>query len=379
MTVQIQEATDPRGMRKFVEFPFHLHREEPRWIPLLRRDEKGLFDPRTNPSLEQAEARFFLAEAGGEIVGRVAAILSHAANRKYNTRNLRFGWLETIDNVAVPQALFEAVDEWGRSRGMSTLTGPMGFTDMDPEGMLVEGFDQEPTIASNFNPEYYPELMGRLGFHKEIDYVEFKVKIPDDHVIPDKLLNLAERIRGRSRCRIKHFRNRGEIKRHGVDLMTLLDESFDEVYGTIPLTRAQKDYYVRRYIGCAHPDLIKAVVDEHGDMVAFMVAIPSLTRGFQRAHGRIWPLGWWHIYRSLQSRETLDFYLAGVKKKYRGTGIDLLMLIEIARAAVRMGFRFAESNLELETNFKIHAMWKYFNPNQHKRRRIFKRDIHIVD
>ena len=375
MSVQIQEVTDRRGMRKFIELPFQLHRENPLWVPLLRRDEKELFNPRINPSLEHAEVRFFLAEENGRVVGRVAAILSHAANQKYNTRDLRFGWLEMADNEEIPRALFVAVDEWGRKRGMQTVTGPMGFTDLDPEGMLVEGFDQVPTIASNHNPAYYPELMNRLGFRKEIDYVEFKAKIPEDQVIPAKLLNLAERIRDRSCCRIMHFHNRREIMRHGVDLMTLLDESFDEIYGTVPLTRAQKQYYVKRYAGCAHPDLIKAVVDEGGEMVAFMVAIPSMTRGFQRARGRLLPLGWWHIYRSLRSRETLDFYLAGVRKKYRGTGLDLLMLIEIAQAAVRMGFRFAESNLELETNFKIHAMWKYFNPCQHKRRRIFQRDI----
>jgi len=359
----------------FIRFPRRLYVKNPMWIPMLERDERKLFDPGTNPSFEEAEVRLFLAEEEGRILGRVAAILSHAANRKYGTRNLRFGWLETENRADVVTALFQEVDKWGREHGMDSLTGPMGFTDLDPEGLLVEGFDQVPTVASNYNPPYYAELMGQAGFRKEIDYVEFRVRTPENHVIPDKLVALSERIRSRSRFQVLRFSSRREVMRRGVELLTLLDESFDEVYGSVPLTRAQMEYYLKRYVSFANPNLIKAVVDENGEMVGFMVAMPSMTRGFQRAGGRLLPLGWWHILRSLRSRHTLDFYLAGIKKKYRGMGVDLLMLIEIARTAMDMGFVYSESNLELETNFKIHAMWKYFNPVQHKRRRIYRREI----
>jgi len=375
MHIRTLELTDSRGVKAFIRFPRKLYADNPLWIPMLERDERELFNPDHNPSFADAEVRLFLAEEEGRILARVAAILSHTANRKYGTRNLRFGWFESENRPDAVEALFLEVEKWGRERGMESLTGTMGFTDLDPEGILIDGFDQVPTLASNYNPPYYAALMEQAGFEKEIDYVEFRVRTPENHVIPDKLLSLCDRIRLRGRFHVLRFKNRREVLRHGVELLTLLDESFDEVYGSVPLTREQMEYYLKRYAFCAHPDLIIAVVDENKDMVGFMVAMPSLTRGFQRAGGRLLPLGWWHILRSRQARHTLDFYLAGVKKKYRGTGIDLLMLIEIARTAMDMGFVYSESNLELETNFKIHAMWKYFNPVQHKRRRIYRRRI----
>lgn len=375
MRIRSLDPNDRRGIREFIRFPHELYREEPRWIPMQKRQELGLFDPRVNPSFEDAEMKLFLAEEDGRPLGRVAAILSHAANRKYDTRNLRFGWLEMENRQDVASALFREVESWGRERGMVSMTGPMGFTDLDPEGLLVDGFDRVPTVASNFNPSYYANLMIGTGFSKEIDYVEFRVRIPENHAIPDKLLALSERIRVRSHFRVLRFSSRRGLMRRGEDLLTLLDESFDEVYGSVPLSSAQKRYYLKRYISFADPRLVLAVVDDSGEMVGFMVAMPSLTEGFRRARGRLLPLGWWHILRAFRSRHTLDFYLAGIKKKYRGTGIDLLMLIEIARTAMDMGFQYAESNLELETNAKIHAMWKYFNPLQHRRRRIYRREI----
>lgn len=377
MRIRALETIRRRGIKEFINFPHGLYKDEPRWIPMQKRQELGLFDPRVNPSFADAEMKMFLAEEDGRPLGRVAAILSHAANRKYDTRNLRFGWLEMENRQDVASELFREVERWGRERGMVSMTGPMGFTDLDPEGLLVDGFDQVPTVASNFNPPYYDKLMLGAGFGKEIDYVEFRVRIPENRAIPDKLITLSERIRERSHFRVLRFSSRRELMRRGEDLLTLLDESFDEVYGSVPLSSTQKRYYLKRYISFANPRLVLAVVDDREEMIGFMVAMPSLTEGFRRARGRILPLGWWHILRAFRSRHTLDFYLAGIKKKYRGTGIDLLMLIEIARTAMDMGFQYAESNLELETNAKIHAMWKYFNPVQHRRRRIYRRELSL--
>lgn len=259
---------------------------------------------------------------------------------------------------------------------METLTGPHGFCDLDPQGMLVEGFDQLPTIAGYYNHPYYPKLLEELGFAQEVDYVEFRAQVPKDmSAFPEKLVRLADRILERGNLRLLTFKKKKDILGRAVELFHLLDEAFDEIYGSVPLTERQIHYYVKKYFSFVDGDLIQAVVNDKDEMIGFMIAMPSLSNAFRKANGRLLPLGWWHLLRSFKNNEVLDFYLAGIKKQYRGMGVDLLMVVNIARAAVAKGFRFTESNQELETNNKIQAQWKYFDPIQHKRKRIFKKSL----
>jgi hypothetical protein len=334
-----------------------------------------LFDPGKNPAFENSEAELFLAYKDGKPAGRVAAILSHVANEKYDTANLRFGWFECIDDAEVAGALFDAVETYGKEKGMKTITGPLGFTDLDAEGLLIEGFDQLPTIASNFNYPYYAALIEGRGFEKEIDYHEFRSVVPNETGIPEKLLRIADRILERGGLRILEFKKKKDLMVRARELFDLLDEAFEEIYGAVPLTPAQKEYYVKKYIGFVHKDMVKAVVNKEDEMVGFMITMPSLTRGFQKARGRLFPFGWYHILKSMRTYEVVDFYLAGVKKSYRGLGVDLLMVMEIAKTCLKMGFKYSESNLELETNTKVQAQWKYFNPKMHKKRRIYRKEL----
>jgi len=376
MAVEIKEVLNKADLKRFVMLPFSLYKNHPLWVPQLIRDEMEIFDKVKNPAFEYSDSQLFMAYKEGKLVGRIAAIDNRAANQKYGTKNLRFGWFDSIDDPEVAAALFAAAEKWATELGHETLTGPHGFCDLDPQGMLVEGFDHLPTIAGYYNHPYYPGLLEALGFAKEIDYVEFRATVPRDmSAFPEKLVRLADRIRERGNLRLLEFKKKKDILDRAVELFHLLDEAFDEIYGSVPLTERQIHYYVKKYFSFVDKDLIQAVVNDKDEMIGFMIAMPSLSNAFRKADGRLFPLGWWHLLRAFKNNDVLDFYLAGIKKSYRGLGVDLLMVVNMARTAVAKGFRFTESNQELETNNKIQAQWKYFDPIQHKRKRIFKKSL----
>lgn len=374
MAVTIHPVRTARDLREFVRFPFRVYGDHPCWVPPLIADEIETFTPERNPAFEDAESRQFLAYRDGAPVGRVAAILSRAANRKYGTANLRFGWFECLDDEEAARALFGEVEKWARELGMTTVTGPHGFCDLDPNGMMVEGFGELGTLSGNYNHPYYPRLLEAAGFEKEIDYVEFTCR-PPAAGLPEKLERLLERVRTRSTFRLVPFRTNKEVVARAPEIFHLLNESFEEVYGTVPLTDRQIAYFTKKYINYVDPALIKVVVDEADEMIGFLLTMPSLSRALQRARGRLFPLGWFWILRGLKERETLDFLLAGIRKDYRGLGVDLLMIADILRTASAQGFVRSESNQELETNTRVQAFWRYFDPVLHKRRRIYRKSL----
>jgi len=375
MAVEIKTVESRKDLKRFVKLPFRLYKGNEMWVPELIMDDLETFTPSKNPAFEQAEARLFLAFRDGVPAGRVAAILSRIANEKYQTKNMRFGWFECVDDTEVSRALFDAVAAYTGETGMRTITGPLGFTDLDPEGMLIEGFDQFPTIASRYNHPYYQRLLEDWGFSKEIDYLEFRSRVPGRGEFPEKLMRIANRILERSSLRLIEFKNKRALKTRAVELFELLDEAFEEIYGSVPLSLKQKEHYVKKYFTFVNKDMIQAVANDKDQMVGFMITMPSLSRGFQKARGRILPFGWYHILKSMRTHEVVDFYLAGVSKRYRGQGVDLLMVVKLAEVLMNMGFKYAESNLELETNTKVQAQWKYFHPTQHRRRRIFRKEM----
>ncbi|OHD68011.1 MAG: hypothetical protein A2177_07875 [Spirochaetes bacterium RBG_13_68_11] len=375
MAIDVSVVKDRRDLKRFVTFPIGLLGGNPNYVPPLVSDDMSILSPQKNPAFENSEARQFLARRDGRIVGRVAAILNHPANLKYGTKNLRFGWFDAVDDPEVFAALFAAVEAWGRERGMETLTGPQGFTDLDPEGMLVEGFDELATIAEVWNPPYYPAGLERLGFIKEVDYIEFEARAPAGG-IPERMQRLAEFALKRNKFRIARYRTAREIARaRAKELFDLLDEAYAELYASTPLTDRQKWYYAKKYLPFINPDLVKVAVDENDRMIGFLISMPSLSRALQRARGRLFPFGFLHILRALKRFERLDFYLAGVKKEHRNKGVDLVMVVDVFRDALRYGIKVAESNPELETNRKIQAEWKFVETRQHKRRRIYRKAI----
>lgn len=375
MDINIKIVKTKKDLKTFIKVPYMIFKDNPYWVPPLIKDELQTFDRKKNPAYESADTRLFVAYKDKKPVGRIAGILSYIANDKYNVRNLRFGWFDTIDDYEVASLLFKSIENWGKELGMESLTGPHGFTDFDPEGMLIEGFGELPTIVTIYNHSYYPELTEKYGFEKDVDYVEFKTMVPHETGIPEKLLRLAQRIKERSGLKVFNFKNKKEILNRAKEIFELLDEAFEEIYGSVPISNDQIEYYMKNYFSFVNPDMLKVVENEKNEMVGFMITFPNLSKAFQKAKGKLFPIGWYHILKALKKHEVIDFYLAGIRKKYRGLGVDLLMVIEIVKTAMKKGFEYAESNPELEDNKKVQAQWKYYNPTQHKRRRIYKKKI----
>jgi hypothetical protein len=376
MSTTIKAVESRAELKRFIKFPRELYRGNGCWVPPLQSDELDTLSPGRNPAFENAEARLLLALRDGRIVGRIAAIVSHAANRKYGTKNLRFGWFDAIDDYDVACALFDAAAAWGRDKGMVTMTGPHGFTDLDPEGMLIEGFNELATISVIYNHPYYPKLVERYGFAKEVDYVEYQALAPEGTVLPEKMVKLAEWGAKRNNWHLVKFTDIKKLRaEYGQKVFDLLDESFAELYGTVPLTQKQKDYYIGKYLPFANPSFIEMVATEAGELVGFIIALPSLSRAFQKARGRLFPFGLFYIMRALRKFDTIDFMLAGIRKEFRGKGDDLLMTLDIFRTGIAKGVRFGESNPELETNSRIQNEWKIISSRQHKRRRIYRKSI----
>jgi hypothetical protein len=375
MGVRITEVRSRRDLKRFVKLPIALHRGNPAYVPPLIRDDLDTLSPKRNPAFADAEVRLFLAARDGKLVGRVAAILNHGANRKYGARNLRFNWLDAADDPEAVRALLAAVEAWGREKGMETVSGPHGFTDLDPEGLLIEGFDELSTIAVLYTGSWLPPLVEACGFAKEIDWVEFEARSPEGG-IPERMIKLAEFALKRNKFRLAKYRSLKEMRRaRQQELFDLLDEAYSELHASVPLSAAQKRYYAAKYLPFVNPDFIKIAVDEHDAMIGFLIAIPSLSRALKKARGRLLPFGFIHILRALRHFDRLDFYLAGVKKEHRSKGVDLVMAIDAFRCALARGVTVAESNPELETNRKIQAEWKFVVTRQHKRRRLYHKAI----
>jgi hypothetical protein len=376
MKVDVTVVASRAELKKFIGFTRTLYAGNPYWVPPLIKDELDTLTPGRNPAFENAEAKLYLARRDGRIVGRIAGILSHAANDKYGTHNMRFGWFDVIDDYDVAKTLLDTVVALAREKGMTSLTGPHGFTDLDQEGLLIEGFNELATMAELYNAPYYQTFLERYGFVKEVDYVEYQALAPEGTVIPEKMSKMVEWAQKRNKVRLVHYTDIKTLrKEHGQHLFDLLDETFAELYGVIPLTQKQKDYYIDRYLPFANPEYVKLAVDDKGEMIGFMLAIPSLSKAFQKARGHLFPFGFLHILRALKKYDTLDFMMAGIVKSYRGKGVDLMMVVDIFRSALAHGVHFAESNPELETNSKIQGEWKIVERRQHKRRRIYTKAL----
>jgi hypothetical protein len=372
---EIREVQNKRDLKRFVYFPHRLYQNHPYYVPPLISDEIEVFSPVKNPAYENCESKLFLVYHNNSCVGRIAGIISHIAIEKYQEKNLRFGWFDSINEGRSAELLFSAIESWGKERGMTTCTGPQGFTDLDPTGLLIEGFEELGTMATQYNYPYYPDLVEKCGYTKLIDALEFQTKVPDEKEIPESLIKSAEWVKKRYNYQVLKFKNKKEALIRGMELINLIDESYAELYGTVPLTEKQKTYYLKKYLPYIQIDFIKVVADEKDNLIGFLITMPSLSRALQKAQGRLFPLGFWYLLKALRTYQVLDFYLAGVKKEYRNKGVDILMVYEITKTAAKFGFSYSESNPELETNKKIQNEWKLFKPRRHKRRRIYYKQI----
>lgn len=376
MSVEVRQIHSEADMRKFVEFNLKLYKGNPYHVPGLIKDELGTLNPRTNPAFQFCEAAYFLAYRDGEIVGRIAGIINHRANETWNQNNARFGFVDFINDDEVVDALFDAVIKWAKKHKKDMLQGPMGFTDLDHEGMLVEGFDQIGTMATNYNYAYYPHQLERLGFIKDQDWKEFKIMIPD--AIPEKHQRISNIVRQKYGLKTVKFRTRKEVEPYAHRIFETLNQAYSVLYGFSELTKEQIDYYVKQYIPMIHLDFVTLIVRESDDkVVAFAITIPNLSRALQKAKGKMYPFGWFHLAKDLymKGNPVVDLYLIGVIPEYQNKGVNALLFDDLIPVFQKAGIKYAESNPELETNAAVQMQWNYFERVHHKTRRAYIKEI----
>ena len=374
MTITIKKVTTKKELKKFIRFNYELYKDNPYSVPDLYDDMLNTFSPQKNAAFEFCEADYFLAYKDNKVVGRVAAIINRRANETWNKKEVRFGWIDFIDDLEVSKALLDTVEKWGKERGMEAMVGPLGFTDMDAEGMLVEGFDQLGTMATIYNYPYYPEHMQRLGLEKEADWVEFKLTVPDK--LPEKFVRISEIILQKYKLKIKKL-NRKELKEknYGQRIFDLINEAYAPLYGYSQMTQRQIDQYIKMYLPLIDLRMVSLVEDEAGELVAVGISMPSLSEALQKAKGKMLPFGWFHLLKALfiKKPKVLDLLLVGVKPEYQSKGVNALLFYDLVPVYQQMGFEYGESNPELELNKKVQAQWSAFESVQHKRRRAFKK------
>ena len=377
--IQIKKVETKAELKKFIRFNYEMYKDNPYSVPDLYEDMLNTFDRKKNGAFEFCEADYFLAYKDGKLVGRVAAIINHKANKTWNTQNVRFGWIDFIDDSEVSEALIRTVEQWGKERGMTHIQGPLGFTDMDAEGMLVEGFDQLGTMATIYNYPYYPQHMERMGFQKEADWIEMKLYVPEDGQVPEKHRRISEMVMKRYNLRIKKYTSSKKIREeYGEAIFELINEAFAPLYGYSALSPRQIKQYIDMYLPIVDLRMITLIIDENDKLVGAGLSMPSLSKALQKAKGKLFPFGWYHLAKVLYLHhygECLDLLLVGVKPEYQNKGVNALLFYDLIPTYYNLGFKYAESNVELETNDKVQAQWSYFNHEVHKRRRAFIKEI----
>ncbi len=374
MAVIIKKVSTKKDLKTFIRFNYELYKNNPYSVPDLLDDMMNTFNRKKNAAFEFCEADYFLAYKDNKLVGRVAAIINHRANETWKKNEVRFGWIDFVDDLEVSKALLDQVEAWGKERNMEAMVGPLGFTDMDAEGMLVEGFDQLSTMATIYNYPYYPEHMEKLGFAKEADWVEFKLTVPEK--LPEKFVRISEIILQKYNLKIKKL-NRKELKEknYGQRIFELINEAYSPLFGFSKMTQGQIDQYVKMYLPLIDLRMVSIVEDEQGELIAAGITMPSLSEALQKAKGKMFPFGWYHLAKALfiKRPKVLDLLLIAVKPEYQSKGVNALLFYDLVPIYNEMGFKFGESNPELELNKKVQAQWSAFESQQHKRRRAFKK------
>ncbi len=376
MPICVRKVSSSREMRTFMDFANRLYRKHPCYVPTLLADDAATLDKRKNHAFEFCEAEYFLAWKDGKVAGRVAAIVNHKANEAWKVKQVRFGWIDFIDDIEVLEALLRTVSDWGKERGMTDIAGPLGFTDFDPEGMLVEGFDKMGTMITIYNHEYYPAFFEKLGFSKEVDWVEYLIKLPES--VPERFMKMSRLVLEKNRLRTRKL-TMSDVRKeqYGLKMFRLINECYKDLYGYSALSEKQMEQYVSQYLTFIDLRMVTFIEDSEGELVACGITLPSLSMALRKARGRLFPFGWAHLLNALYLNrpDTLDLLLVAVKPEYRGKGLNSVMFCELIPSLLKLGFKYAESNPELESNLKVQSLWGDFDSKVHKRRRVYSKPI----
>ena len=382
-SIQIKRVETKKDLKQFIEFHYDLYKGNPYDVPNLYSDEVNTLSKNKNAAFDFCEAEYFLALKEGKIVGRVAAIINHKANEKWKKKDVRFGWIDFIDDIEVSRALFEAVEEYGRKKGMNDIVGPLGFTDMDPEGMLTWGFDKLGTMATIYNYEYYPQHMEKLGgWEKDNDYVEYYLVVPEKS--PEKYTKIAEMVEKRYNLHVRKLTKKDLFQGgYGKKLFDLINLTYSDLYGFSELTDRQIDQYVKMYFPFADLNLVTVIEDGNKDnqLAGLGITIPSLSHALQKCRrGRLFPFGWWHLLRAIKFHKTdgVDLLLMGFLPEYRSKGANALLFADLIPRYVDYGFKWGETQVEMESNEGVQSQWGPLDPINHKKRRCYRRSLTLA-
>ena len=376
MSVQIKTVTTRKELKTFVRFANNLYKGNKYYVPCMPLDDMNTLDPNKNAAFEFCKAECYLAYKNDVLVGRVAAIINYKANEAWKVNQVRFGWFDFIDDMEVSAALLDAVMAFGKANGMTQIVGPLGFTDFDPEGMLVEGFDRLSTMALIYNHPYYPEHMKKHGFVKETGWFEYRITIPES--VSERHETLAMMVMERYNLKIRKLTRR-QIKKenYGQKLFRLINQTYCVLYGFSLLSEKQIEQFVGVYLSLIDARMLTFVEDENGELIGAGISMPSIASALQKCRGEIFPFGWWHLLKAmfLKRSDTVELLLIGVRPDYQKRGIPTLLFYDLIQTYNKLGFRYAETNACLESNTNVRALWSQFENEQHKKRWVFGKEI----
>ncbi|OPL07976.1 MAG: hypothetical protein AVO33_02545 [delta proteobacterium ML8_F1] len=369
--MQIIEVDTHKALREFVKFPYRLYRDNPHYVPGIIRDEMMNFNPRKNPAYGFCEAKLFLAVENSEVVGRVAAIINHKAIEKFKDQRGRFGYIDAIDDFEVFRALMEAVEEYLRSKGIEIIQGPLGFTDLDEEGMLIDGFDETGTMTTLYNHAYYPEYVQRLGYTLDVTWYEYEISIPDR--VDPRLETLGEHLKKKYHLRVLEARGTRDFLPYIEDIFRLINVCYRDLYNITEISEDQMVYYKNKFFSLVQPDFIRLILDERDSLVAFGIGFPSLVKPLQKNRGRLFPLGLFRILRAFKVNDRVELALIAVDPIFQGKGIPAIIFTEFMKSFVKNHIRYGDLNPQLEDNHKVRNHWNKFEHRQHKKRASYKK------
>ena len=374
MGVEIKEVLTKQDLWKWVRFPNKLYRESPYFVPFLENDEFETFSSNKNPAYEFCETKLFLAYQGEKIVGRIAGLINHAYNKKWNKTAIRFTRFDFIDDFAVSRALFDKVVAWGKEKGCAQIMGPIGFTDLDHEGMLVEGFDKLNMSITFYNHPYYLVHMERLGLEKDIDWIEYKIFVPEE--VSPQIKKISDALVQKGKYRVVTYTDRKLLNKEAFEAFKLIDLAYSKLYGTVPLTETIIKSTIDSYIPLVNLDYICAIKDIEDKIVGFGIMVPSIAKALKKSNGKMYPFGIVRMLGALRGKnDTLEMFLVAVNPTLQTQGLPALLIDALLKKLIQNGVKYCETGPMLETNTKIHSLWRHFEKEQHKRRRCFVKHI----
>lgn len=370
MKIEIRQVRTQDDIRQFVDLPFRIYGKHPYWIPPLKKGEIDMLTPHHNPAWRQNDGQFWLALRDGKVVGRIGALINHPANEKNGEKMARFTRLELFEDQDVFEALMQTAIAWAKAQGMQGVHGPLGFSNLDSQGVLVEGFDRLPSVASVYHLPYYHRFLEAYGFQKEMDWLEFRLQVPRD--VPDKVKKINELSKTRNGFRVVSYKRINDLLPHAREMFGLLNRAFEELFSVVPFDEALMDFYTNKYISMLNPKFIKLVYDRENKLAGFIIGVPSLSRAMQKARGSLAPFGWYHIMQALRNPKEADLFLTAVEPQYQGGGLTAILIFELQQSLLEQGVYEVETTGMLESNQKAIQNWKNFEHEQHKRKRCYR-------